>query len=349
MDYKIIINADNGGTDIGVNANGVIEKEYNLLISNYIHNRLNELGITNSIIRSTDETLSINERLNRITNTYGDGNDVLVITNSINSNNNSGAEIIYPLRNTNALAKIIANQLETAGINVNKYYQQRLATDTTKDANEIIRNTNNNQTIVIEYGNLNNIEDATNIKNNWEKIAEAIVIAISDYINAEYLPKKNSKYYVVIKGDSLYKIANKFNTSIQAIKNINNLDSNSLSIGQILLIPEKSENEKIEYQTYTVKIGDSLYKIANNFNSSVSEIKSLNNLSSNLLSIGQILKIPNSTTQLTYTVKAGDSLYKIANNFNTSVNEIKSLNNLSSNLLSIGQILKIPNKKNYIT
>ena len=40
MNYKIIINADNGGEDIGVNANGIIEKDFNLKISNYIHDRL---------------------------------------------------------------------------------------------------------------------------------------------------------------------------------------------------------------------------------------------------------------------------------------------------------------------
>ncbi len=66
----------------------------------------------------------------------------------------------------------------------------------------------------------------------------------------------------------------------------------------------------------------------------------LNNLSSNLLSIGQVLKIP-TTSSNTYTVQKGDSLYSIAKKFNTTVNEIKTKNNLTSNTLSIGQILKI--------
>ena len=66
----------------------------------------------------------------------------------------------------------------------------------------------------------------------------------------------------------------------------------------------------------------------------------LNNLSSNLLSIGQILKIP-ITNSNTYTVQKGDSLYSIAKKFNTTVNEIKAKNNLTSNTLSIGQVLKI--------
>ena len=105
-------------------------------------------------------------------------------------------------------------------------------------------------------------------------------------------------------------------------------------------------------KTYTVKAGDSLYKIASLYQTSVNAIIDLNNLTSNNLSIGQVLKIPSdktttppTTSSITYTVKSGDSLYKIANQFNTTVDAIKSLNNLTSNNLSIGQSLKIPTTK----
>ena len=67
---------------------------------------------------------------------------------------------------------------------------------------------------------------------------------------------------------------------------------------------------------------------------------SYNNLTSNLLSIGQIIRIPY-TNEVTYIVKSGDTLYGIASKYNTSVNAIKTKNNLTSNTLSIGQILKI--------
>ena len=93
--------------------------------------------------------------------------------------------------------------------------------------------------------------------------------------------------------------------------------------------------------SYIVKKGDSLYSIARTYNTSINDLKSINNLSSNLLSIGQTLKIPQTSSNI-YTVKKGDSLYSIARTFNTSINDLKSINNLSSNLLSIGQTLKIP-------
>ena len=82
-----------------------------------------------------------------------------------------------------------------------------------------------------------------------------------------------------------------------------------------------------------------MYSIANAYNTSVNELKKYNNLTSNLLSIGQVLKIPTGTT--TYVVKKGDSLYSIANKYNTTVENIKNKNNLTSNLLSIGQVLII--------
>ena len=104
------------------------------------------------------------------------------------------------------------------------------------------------------------------------------------------------------------------------------------------------ENSFDDNDIYTVKSGDSLWNNDKKFNTTVTDLKTINNLSSNLLSIGQVLNIPNvNNDTITYTVKNGDTLYKIANNYNTTVSDIMKLNNLSSNLLSIGQVLIIPN------
>lgn len=149
--------------------------------------------------------------------------------------------------------------------------------------------------------------------------------------------------YIVKKGDSLYSIANKYNTTVDELKRINNLTSNILSIGQILKLPsDKANNVENEENTisYTVQKGDSLYSIARKYDTTIDRIKDLNNLTTNLLSIGQVLLIPTDTNlETTYTVQKGDSLYSIAKKYNTTVDRLKQLNNLSSNLLSIGQIL----------
>ena len=147
--------------------------------------------------------------------------------------------------------------------------------------------------------------------------------------------------YTVKSGDSLYKIAQKYNTTVDEIKRLNNLTSNILSVGQVLKLPTtSSETPSSNTVDYTVKSGDSLYKIANQYNVTVDAIKRANNLTTNTLQIGEVLRIPLGTSrETTYTVKSGDSLYSIAKKYNTTVNRLKELNNLSSNLLNIGQIL----------
>lgn len=152
--------------------------------------------------------------------------------------------------------------------------------------------------------------------------------------------------YVVKKGDSLYSIAKRYNTTVKDITRLNNLTSNSLTVGQLLIIAidDNATSTPTTYKDYVVKKGDSLYSIANKNNITVDELKKINNLTSNMLSIGQVLKLPTQDKVeeiAMYTVQKGDSLYSIAKKFGITVDEIKSLNNLTSNNLAIGEQLMI--------
>ena len=173
------------------------------------------------------------------------------------------------------------------------------------------------------------------------------------YTKEEDMASPNYINYTVKKGDTLYSIAKNYGVSVDTIVSDNSLKNNNLSIGQNIKIRtntslveecfgEDYEIPSTNYVSYTVKRGDSLWNIAKNYSTSVSEIINLNNLSNANLSIGQVLKIPSSSNNTnTYTVVRGDTLYSIARKFNVSVDSIKSKNNLTSNSLSVGQILKI--------
>ena len=202
VDKKVIIDAYRGGDDIGSSVNGITEKNYNLELSKYIYDRLRSLKIPTTLTRDSDETLNMDNRVNRITSTYGKGKDVIVISNALTSGGEN-AEIVYALRNSSTLAKKIADELNSVGIKVEKYYQRRLPSDTALDYNQLIRDTKNNESIIIYYGNIDNEKEATFLKNNLNEIGEAIVIAITSYLNIPYTPI-NSNYYIVKSGDTIF-------------------------------------------------------------------------------------------------------------------------------------------------
>ena len=286
--------------------------------------------------RTSDELLDQSTRPKKAQSFFGKGNDVIVLSNHLNAGGGDGAEIIYALRNSDALSKLIAKELESSGQNVRKYYQRRLPSNPSKDYYYLLRDTPNNETLIVEYGFLDSTGDDVNlIKNNWEDLAEAVVKALANYIGVPYSLNEESDYYVVKKGDSLWSIAKKYNMTVDELKSINNLKSNLLSIGQRLKIKESDDNQNI----YIVKKGDTLYKIANMYGTTVDNLKALNNLKSNNLSIGKKLIVPSKNK--IYIVQKGDSLWSIARKYDTTVDSIKRNNNLSTNVLQIGQKLKI--------
>ena len=336
MAKKVVIDSGHGGVDGGSLGNGILEKEYTLKISNYIKKRLDELGIENAMTRTSDELLDQSTRPKKAQSFFGKGNDVIVLSNHLNAGGGDGAEIIYALRNSDALSRLIAKELESSGQNVRKYYQRRLPSNPSKDYYYLLRDTPNNETLIVEYGFLDSTGDDVNlIKNNWEDLAEAVVKALANYIGVPYSLNEESDYYVVKKGDSLWSIAKKYNMTVDKLKSINNLKSNLLSIGQKLKIKESNDNQNI----YIVKKGDTLYKIANMYGTTVDNLKALNNLKNNNLSIGQKLIVPSKNK--IYLVQKGDSLWSIARKYDTTVDSIKRNNNLSTNVLQIGQKLKI--------
>src|SRR5699024_7602182 len=167
--------------------------------------------------------------------------------------------------------------------------------------------------------------------------------------------------YTVKSGDTLSHIARKYKTSVSELKKLNHLKSDLIYVGQKLKV-NGSSSSKLETKpttpapstgsTYTVKSGDTVAHIAIKYGTSVSDLKKLNNLKSDLIYVGKKLKVngsssaskpttPAPSTAATYTVKGGDTLSHIARQYKTSVSELKKLNHLKSDLIFVGQKLKV--------
>ncbi|ADU29178.1 LysM peptidoglycan-binding domain-containing protein [Evansella cellulosilytica] len=201
---------------------------------------------------------------------------------------------------------------------------------------------NNNQVTVQQLMTWNNLSSST------------IFVGQSLTVQAQ-----QARTYTVKSGDSLSVIARNHNTTVNAIRSLNNLSSDLIRIGQVLQIPSSSNVQQVSNNTqnvgsYTVKSGDSLSVIARNYNTTVAELRSLNGLNSDLIRVGQVLQVPqaqsgNQSQQqsaTTYTVRAGDSLWKIATDHNLTVNQLRQFNNLSSDVIRVGQVLRLTSSSN---
>ena len=194
--------------------------------------------------------------------------------------------------------------------------------------------------IANKYGiTVKELKEINKLTSNTLKVGQTLKLTK----NNEMIPE-DYLVYKVKKGDSLRDIAKEYNTTVATLKKINNLSNDKLTINQQLFIP-KSDNSSVKNTgeiNYVVQKGDNLWTIANKYDTTISDIKKLNNLKTNTLQIGQVLKIPGSTNYNTYTVKKGDSLWKIADKYGTTVNKLMTINNLDSTTLQIGQSLLIP-------
>lgn len=349
---KIIIDPGHGGLDGGATGNNLIEKDLNLKSSLYMYDRFNELGIPVKITRDSDEYLPKTERVERVKSLYNNEPNVILISNHINAGGGEGAEVVYSLKNDSTLAQSVLNNIGEAGQIKRKIYQRRLPENPNKDYYYILRETGNLEPILIEYGFIDNINDASKLKNNLEDYAEAVVKAVTEYAGYDYVKPGeiidiNKEIYIVKRGDTLYSIARDNNISVAELKNINNITNNTIYVGQELYLKNKiveeepSENDDI----YVVKKGDTLYSISKKLNISINTLKALNKLNTNEIYVGQQLILSNdkNTEEYdVYTVKKGDSLWSISQKYNISVKELIELNNLNNLTLQINQKLEVP-------
>lgn len=166
----------------------------------------------------------------------------------------------------------------------------------------------------------------------------------------------HEKLHTVKSGDSLWKLSNTYNVAIKDIQIWNNLSSSTIYVNQKLsvLAPHSHSTTAATSTTvddYIVKSGDTLWGISKSYGMSISGLKSLNGLTSDVIYPGQKLKVSGSapatasvaraSTSSTYTVRSGDNLSSIAARHNVSLSQLMSINNLKSDLIFPGQVLKL--------
>lgn len=249
---------------------------------------------------------------------------------------------------------MLLDNIGEAGQIKRKAYQRRLPENPNKDYYYIIRETGNAESVLVEYGFIDNTKDAYKLQNNLDDLVEGAVKAIAEYLGVPYtkpgITVNDQDTYTVKKGDTLYSISKKQNIPIDTIIKLNNLTSSNLEIGQQLKLKRDSNNSSNKNQ-YIVQRGDTLYSIALKNNTTVDKLRELNNLNTNTLTIGQILALPIETNieeYDIYIVKKGDSLWSISRKFNIDINDLIELNNLNDLTLQINQSILVPKQQENI-
>ncbi|MBT2738372.1 LysM peptidoglycan-binding domain-containing protein [Bacillus sp. ISL-7] len=231
------------------------------------------------------------------------------------------------------------------------------------------------------------IKSANGLKSDFISVNQMLKITVASKTTHVSQPAT----YTVVKGDALIKIANRFHVTFGELKLWNKLDTTIIHVGQRLTVAAPKQTATAAKPTtatqpktttaatsvYTVKSGDYLGKIAGNHKTTVSNLKSLNKLKSDMIYVGQKLKVPAQkapvapvtpvkpatpkppvtttppktpatpppvvqTAVMDYIVKSGDTLGGIAGDYQLTVKELKALNKLSSDRLYVGQKLKVP-------
>lgn len=249
---------------------------------------------------------------------------------------------------------MLLDNIGEAGQIKRKAYQRRLPENPNKDYYYIIREIGNAESVLVEYGFIDNTKDAYKLQNNLDNLVEGAVKAIAEYLGVPYtkpgITVNDQDTYTVKKGDTLYSISKNQNIPIDTIIKLNNLTSSNLEIGQQLKLKSDSNNSSNKNQ-YIVQRGDTLYSLALKYNTTVDKLRNLNNLNTNTLTIGQILVLPIETDideYDIYVVKKGDSLWSISRKFNIDINDLIELNNLKDLTLQVNQSILVPKQQENI-
>ncbi len=171
-------------------------------------------------------------------------------------------------------------------------------------------------------------------------------------------PAARAAAYQVQQGDSLYLIAKRYNTTVSALQQANGLAGDYLEAGRQLQIPGTGSSQNSRSGAYTVTSGDTLFKIAQRYGTTVGALRQANGIWGDYLDVGEKLNLPATPTTSTptlpsttpvkpstgasYTVAAGDTLFLLAKRYGTTVDALRQANGITGDYLEVGRQLQIP-------
>jgi len=176
-----------------------------------------------------------------------------------------------------------------------------------------------------------------------------LLLVVSVLLLAAAVVSAQDSTYVVQRGDTVQRIADRYGVTAAAIIARNNLTNpNRILVGQTLIIPTGQVSPGPDIQ-YVVQPGDTLRNIATRYGTTWQALATYNNIPNpNRIHVGMIIRIPTGgvvqpppAQTITYFVQPGDTLSQIAARYGTTVHAILSLNNLSSSQIFPGQRLHI--------
>ena len=371
--YRVALDIGHGsntfpsnGKGVYRNGRGYAEHSFNSILAIKLKAKLEGSGFT--VVYGPQKPNSPDIGLRTRTNWYNSNNIDLVVSVHANAGvaGASGRCVFY--WNTNSKSKKVAQSIvsEIKKKGYSTHGNGLHASVRGSWTNLHITRETKMPAVLVEYGFMTNSNDFVLIFGSkqaqyTEDMADATARAVSSYFNTSYTGKSNAvttsesskapakgnnvvasgNSYTVKSGDTLGAIAQAYGTTVNALASHNSISNPSLiRVGQVINIPTNSTTQR-----YTVKSGDTLSTIAEDYGTTADAIAKLNNIKNpDLISVGQVLNIRGNSkeTVTTYTIKSGDTLSEIAKKHGTTVNAIASANGISNpNLISVGQTLKI--------
>jgi len=216
----------------------------------------------------------------------------------------------------------------------------RCSGDNTKPDTHIVGKGDTLWSIAQRYGlSVPELKELNNLK------SEAIIPSMKLQVGAvskEQEPEEEDFDYVVKKGDSLWTIAQRFNTGVNLLRQLNNLEGEQISPGQRLQVRPSSLDEGV----HVVRIGDTLSAIALKYNIEVSQLREINGIEGSNIQVGDKLRLRKTPVAI-HIVEQGDALWEIARAYGMSVQDLMRLNGLSSHRIYPGQELQLGQTSSY--